>query len=248
MPYPDATRRKVALFRSREDAAGSARRLRRLGWSVACLPVIGTVPLAFAPLRTRYGAVIATSAKAFLEDAPVDRCSPLFVVGAKTGRAAERRGWRIVALPSPDSAGLVQAVERTVPVGATVLYLAGRDRKPAVESALGGSRELEVVETYAAEARKLWNSREIKALADCRAALHYSRRSAALAAQLAEKGGMASLFRRLTHICISTDTAGPIRASGASDVHVAARPDEGALFASLIGATTEFPSHSGSRI
>ena len=31
---------RVALFRAREDASVSAARLRRLGFSVACLPVI----------------------------------------------------------------------------------------------------------------------------------------------------------------------------------------------------------------
>jgi uroporphyrinogen-III synthase len=244
----DATGRRIALFRARDDAAGSAGRLRRLGFSVACAPVIGTLPLAFAPLRSRYDAVIATSAKAFLEDAPVDRCSPMFVVGAKTARAAERHGWRIVAPPAQDSAGLVGTLERTVPAGAAVLYLAGRDRKPAVESALNGRHALEIAETYAAEARKCWTSKEIQALGGCVAALHYSRRSAALAVELSERAGMGVLFKRLIHICISADAAKPIHAARASDIRVAATPDEASLIAMLIAAATVFPSHGGSRI
>ncbi len=244
----DASGRRVALFRARDDAAESAGHLRRLGFTVVCLPVIGTLPLAFAPLRPRYDAVIATSAKAFLQDAPVDRDSPLFVVGAKTGRAAEQQGWRFVAPPAPDAVRLVETVERTLPAGGAVLYLAGRDRRPAVEAALNGRHALEIVETYAAEARKRWSSKEIQLLGGCGAALHYSRRSAGLAVELAERAGMGDLLKRMSHICISADTAGPIQAAGAADVRIAARPDEASLFAMLIEAATVFPSLGGSRI
>src|ERR1700690_2957050 len=95
---------RIELFRAREDAAGSAARLRRLGVAVANLPVIEIAPLPFAPAKTRYDAVIATSAKAFLSNAPVERASPLFVVGARTARAAESHGWRLAAPPAPDAA------------------------------------------------------------------------------------------------------------------------------------------------
>ena len=149
---------RIALFRAREDAAGSAARLRRLGFAVANLPVIEIAPLPFAPAKTRYDAVIATSAKAFLSDAPVERASPLFVVGARTARAAESHGWRLAAPPAPDAARLIEALERLMAPGASLLYLAGRDRKGGLEAALGATRALEIVEVYAAEAREAWRS------------------------------------------------------------------------------------------
>ena len=49
--------------------------------------------------------------------------------------------------------------------GANALYLAGRDRKGTLEAALGAICALEVVEAYAAEARRGWRPDEVRALA-----------------------------------------------------------------------------------
>ncbi len=248
MPNPDAAIPRVALFRAREDAAGSAARLSRLGFAVASLPAIECVPLAFALRRARYDAVIATSGKAFASDALADRASPLFVAGARTARAAEARGWRLAAEPAPDSARLVEILKETIPPGAAVLYLAGRDRKPTLEAALGGFCALEIVEAYVVEARKRWRRAEIRALDACAAALHYSRRSAFIAAELAETAGAGARFRLMSHVCLSDDVASPLAAFGAADIRIAAKPEEAALFATLMGAAPLFPSLSPSRI
>ncbi len=99
--------------------------------------------LPFTPKRRRYEAVIATSAKAFSAIGPVDRTAPLFVVDAWTARAAEAEGWRLAARPAPDVATLVETLNDAVPSGAHILYLAGRDRKTALEETLSpasGSR------------------------------------------------------------------------------------------------------------
>jgi len=248
MPSSTAAGGRVALFRAREDAAGSAARLRGLGFAVACLPVIDVAPLAFAPKRTRYDAVIATSARAFAVEAPIDRSAPLYVVGAQTARAAEAAGWRLASPPAPDAARLVEALTDAIPPGAAVLYLAGRDRKPALESALSGALALEVVEVYAAEARERWQPAEIRALGACAAALHYSRRSAGLAAALAETGGVRAGFLRMTHVCLSGDVAKPLLALGAAHVSIAEAPDEPALFSTLIKVAPLFPTREASRI
>ncbi len=248
VPNLDDSKIRVALFRAPEDAEGSAARLGRLGFVVARLPVMMVAPLDVSPKRRRYDAVIATSDKAFLADAPVDRASPLFVVGVRTARAAEQRGWRLAAPPEPDSAALIERLEQTLPRGAAVLYLAGRDRKPAIEAALAGPHALEVVDAYAAEARKRWSPAEIRALAECAVALHYSRRSAAIAAALAETAGEAARFRQMTHICLSEDVAKPLEAFGASHIRTAARPDEDRLFTTLIHAGAVFPPRGASVI
>jgi len=83
---------RVALFREREDAKASAARLRKLGFSVACLPAIEIRTRSVGPQRSRYDAVVATSDKAFHADGAPDTSSPLYVVGARSGRAAEARG------------------------------------------------------------------------------------------------------------------------------------------------------------
>ncbi len=82
----------------------------------------------------------------------------------------------------------------------------------------------------------------------CKFALHYSRRSAALAMDLASAGGAAAHFRLMTHVCLSDDVAEPLIASGTASVHVAARPDEAALLATLRQAAAVFSSQDPSRI
>ena len=241
-------RARVALFRAREDAAGSAARLRRLGLSVACVPAIETAPLRFAPGKARYDAVVASSAKAFLSDSPSDKSSPLYVVGARTARAAEARGWRLAAPAASNAARLVETLESRLGPRATVLYLAGRDRKGALEAGLSRTCAVEVVEAYAAEAREAWRPAEVRALASCVAALHYSRRSAALATRLAQASGVASHFLSIRHICLSRDVAEPLEAIGAGHISVAETPEEKALFAALGQALRGFPSRGASRI
>jgi len=150
--------------------------------------------------------------------------------------------------PARDSARLIETLTQTIPPGAAVLYLAGRDRKPAIETALAGLTSLEVAEVYAAEARRRWGPAEVRALGACAIALHYSRRSAALAAELAQTAGAGPRFRLMTHVCLSDDAAKPIEAFGAPEIRTAERPDEAALFATLIEAVAVFPSHGASRI
>jgi uroporphyrinogen-III synthase len=239
---------RVALFRAREDARASAARLRRLGFSVACLPAIEIKALAVRPAWTRYGAVVATSDKAFPGDGPPETSSPLYVVGDRTGRAAEARGWRLASPPAPDAARLIETLSAAVRPGERVLYLAGRDRKGAIEAALSGAFSLEVVEAYAAEARAAWRPGEARALASCVAALHYSRRSAALAAELAKRSGREAQFLDLCHVCLSGDVAEPLRALGAAHIAIAETPDEAGLFQALSRELRGFPSLGASRI
>ena len=111
-------RARVALFREREDANASAARLRRLGFSVVCLPVIEIRTRPVRPQRSRYDAVVATSDKAFHADGPLDTSSPLYVVGARTGRAAEARGWRLASPPARDADELIRTLAGVLKPGA----------------------------------------------------------------------------------------------------------------------------------
>jgi uroporphyrinogen-III synthase len=239
---------RIALFRAREDANASAARLRKLGFSVACLPVIEIRSSPVRPQRSRYDAVVATSDKAFHADGPPDTSSPLYVVGARTGPAAEARGWRLAAPPARDADELLTALAGALKPGDSVLYLAGRDRKEAIEAALSEKFEFEVVEAYAAEAREAWAPSEARALAPCVAALHYSRRSAGLAAALAKTAGAEDCFLKLKHVCISSDAAEPLQMIGATHVAIAEAPDEAGLFRRLRHELGGFPSLRPSRI
>jgi uroporphyrinogen-III synthase len=236
------------LFRAREDAHATARRLRRFGFSVVRLPVIEIRPSAVEPHRLRYDAVIASSDKAFLNALPLDRRSALYVVGARTGRAAEARGWRLASPPAREAGELITTLIGALKPGASLLYLAGRDRKENVNAALAERFELEVAEAYAAEAREAWRPSEARALAHCVAALHYSRRSAGLAAALAKTAGANDHFLKLKHVCLSRDVAEPLRALGATRIALAETPDEVGLFHTLRRELGGFPSLGSSRI
>jgi uroporphyrinogen-III synthase len=238
---------RVALFRARGDGTASAARLRGLGFSVACLPVIEIKPQPVRTRRRRYDAVIATSSAAFLGEGPKG-ISPLFVVGARTARAAKARGWRLASAPAPDAEKLTERLQGALNPGASVLYLAGRDRKGTIEAALESAFALEVVEAYAAEGRKAWRPAEARALASCVAALHYSRRSAGLAAALARGSGAEAPFLELTHVCLSRDVAEPLEAAGAGRIAIAESPDEAGLFHALCRGLGGFPSLGASRI
>ena len=239
---------RVALFRARKDAMASAARVRRLGFSVACLPVIEIKAQAVRPGGSRYDAVIATSANAFLGDGLSDTSSPLYVVGARTGRAAKTRGWRLASPPAPDATKLAETLQDALKPDARVLYLAGRDRKDAIEAALNGAFALEIVEAYTAEAREAWSRAESHALASCVAALHYSRRSAGLAAGLAKTSGAETRFLELRHVCLSHDVAEPLEAAGAVRIAIAETPDEAGLFHALSRGLGGFASLGASRI
>jgi uroporphyrinogen-III synthase len=239
---------RVALFRELRDAKSSAARLRRFGFSVVCLPVIEIRTSLIRPQRVQYDAVVATSDKAFRLDGPSDTSSPLYVVGARTGHAAEARGWRLASPPARDAEQLVRTLAGALKPGASVLYLAGRDRKEIIEASLAERFELEVAETYAAEAREVWRPAEARSLASCAAALHYSRRSAELVAALAKAAGEEARFLDLNHVCISRDVAESLQALGARRVAIAETPDEAGLFRRLRQELGGFPSLGSSRI
>jgi uroporphyrinogen-III synthase len=231
---------RIALFRTREDSARSAAGLRRLGFRTATLPVLEAGALPFAPPEGRFDAVVAASARAFLNATPFASL-PLYAVGARTRAAAEALGFRLAAPPAADASRLIETLLRRLKPDSSVLYLAGRDRKPALESALKERFALTIVETYEARARDRWSPAEIRALASCAGALHYSRRSAELAANLAEKAAASPHFLALAHVCLSADVAEPLQALGAGDVTVSAAPDEPSLFAALAARPRIFP-------
>ena len=252
-PQPLSGRRgearpRVALFRERKDANASAARLRKLGFSVACLPAIEIRTRPVSPQRSHYDAVVATSDKAFLSEGPFDKSSPLYVVGARTGRAAEARGWRLASPPARDADELIRTLAGALRPEASVLYLAGTRSQGDYRGGAVWRVCLEIVEAYVAEPREAWRPAQARALASCVAALHYSRRSAELAAALAKAAGVEACFLELNHVCISRDVAEPLQALGASRIAIAETPDEAGLFRRLRQELGGFPSRRPSRI
>ena len=228
---------KVALFRAADDARKSAARLAALGFEAVIAPVMAPVALEAAAPRGRFDAVVTTSAKS-LDLAGPALLAPfagvaLYVVGEAGAAAARRRG-RSVAASAGDAAALAQVLIAALPQDGRVLYLAGADRKPEMESALtGAGLSVATVEVYAARARSEWSAEEAGAVACCRAALHYSRRSAEIALALAGRAGIWSQWRVMAHVAISADAAEPLIASGVGRIVVAASAREEAMLSAL---------------
>jgi uroporphyrinogen-III synthase len=180
--------------------------------------------------------VVATSAKAIALAAPQSLAAaatrPLYVVGEKTAAAARAAGLEPAAPAAADIAALLP----TLP-GGRALHLAGADRKPDLEAALGARAETLVV--YEARAREGWDDSEVEAVARAKAALHYSERSAALAVAFAEKAGLGPAFRRLPHVSLSRSVAAPLAAFGVTRALWPSQPVEAALLETLESALAD---------
>ena len=229
---------RVLITRDAADAARTAEALARLGHEAVIAPALAIALRPLAPRARHPAALLATSHHAFAGALPegIDRMAPVFAVGERTAEAARAAGFRDVRVGAGDGAGLVPLVLLTLPRPATLLYLAGRDRKPGIEAALvAAGCGVEVAEVYAAEPAEAWPAAAVGDLdgGAVAAALHYSRRSAGLALDLARRHGLIAPFLSLEHLCVSADAAEPLVAAGASAVAVAARPDEGSLLALL---------------
>ncbi|HEY1944496.1 MAG TPA: uroporphyrinogen-III synthase [Roseiarcus sp.] len=229
---------RIALFRAREDADRSAAELRSRGFEVVLAPVLRMTATGAAPPRGRFDAVVATSVNAIALLAPAPRGAiaglPIYVVGRRAADAAAEAGLALALQPAADVAALAAALGERLAARAQVLYLAGRDRKSALEEALRAiGADTTVLEIYVAEARQGWSEEETTDLRRCAAALHYSRRSAALAAALAARAGLAEHFAGMRHVCLSPDVAEPLREAGWARVASADAPDEAHLLAAL---------------
>jgi uroporphyrinogen-III synthase len=228
----------VALFRPRADALATAAALAERGLAAAFAPVTEIAATGAAPPPGLFDYAVASSAHALALATPetlaAARELPLHVVGAKTAAAAARAG-----LVAATSAADVATLLPTLPPG-RALYLAGRDRKPDLEAALGD--RVAVVVVYEARERSRWSAEEAAGVAEAPAALHYSERSAALAAAFAEAAGLGQAFRRKLHVCLSRQVAAPLAALGVKRAFWPQRPAQEPLLDALESALADYAS------
>jgi uroporphyrinogen-III synthase len=230
--------RRIALMRAEDDAEATAAELAARGFEAAIAPAIEIHALPAALPEGRFDALVATSPRSINALGEADRAGlaaiPLYAVGMRAARAARNAGLALAGEPAADAATLADRAAQSLPPGARLLYLAGRDRKPTLEAALAAAGFfVQAVELYAAEAREAWSAREAQAVAACDGALHYSRRTAALAVVLAARAGLAERFRAVDHFCLSADVAEPLAAVGAAKIVCADAADEAHLLAAL---------------
>ncbi|QWG13442.1 uroporphyrinogen-III synthase [Bradyrhizobium sediminis] len=237
----------VLVTRPHPDDATTAARLRGRGYEVLQAPVLRFEPVAFHDdMDARYSAVIVTSASAvrsiehhlkghrLLE-------LPLFAVGQHTADAARRAGFTHVISASGDAAGLRDLVlarmkAKELKKASTLLYLAGADLARDLAGELGESGLRVVTQTTYRMVPVGSLPREVcDAFAANRieAVLHYSRRSARAFLDAARADGVEISALSIVQCCISAAVASVVREAGATQVVVAATPDEDALFEAL---------------
>jgi uroporphyrinogen-III synthase len=228
---------RVLVLRPQADADRTGRKLAARGHEPVVAPVLAIRQTGEPAPPGPFDAAILTSAHAVPALAAVDwgRDVPVFAVGARTAAAATAAGFKDVRAAGGDAASLSALVDKSVPAGARLLHAAGRERKPEPDTSLtkAGFTVSTWIAYEAVAAERLPAAAE-NALREGRldAALHFSRRSAGIALDLAGAAGVATPFLLMTHVCLSDDAAAPLR-GGAARLTIAERPDEEALFASL---------------
>ncbi len=193
-----------------------------------------------ADLAGAWSGVIATSANALraldaAQAADLDNL-PVFVVGRRTGEAAHELGFADVISANGDGGDLAELItarcaHAKVGTPAPLLYLAGEDRAFDLEGELRGMSIAATTVTiyravttpYPAELSGALRGGTVDAV------LHFSRRSAENYVAGATTAGIAALALTPRQLCLSPQIAEPLQKAGATQVRIAARPDEAAL-------------------
>ncbi|NEU11830.1 uroporphyrinogen-III synthase [Methylobacterium sp. BTF04] len=234
---------RIWVARPEPGATRTGERLAALGHVPLVAPVL-TVSATGAALPSEpFGGLLLTSAAAVAALGVTDRLQlgtvPVFAVGTRTADLARKAGFADVRDADGDAAALAALVRTALPPGARLLHMAGADRKtePAASLHAAGHHVVTVV-AYAAAAIPVLPAAVARALDGAgeprlQAVLHYSRRSAATAHDLAAAAGRSGAFRVLKHYCLSADVAVPLVAAGIAVHFVPDRPTEDALLTGL---------------
>jgi uroporphyrinogen-III synthase len=237
----------VLVTRPHPDDETTAASLRARGFDVLRAPMLRFEPVAVhEDMNARYSAVIVTSANALRGVEPLLKGHrmlelPLFAVGDHTAAAARRAGFTHVVSANGDAANLRDLVlaslrAKELKKASTLLYLAGAEiaRDLASELEESGFRvvtqttyRMIAVKSLPSEARDAFAANQVGAV------LHYSQRSARAFLDAARAAGVEISALAIPQCCISATVASVLRDAGATQVVVAATPDENALFEAL---------------
>ncbi|TKW80208.1 MAG: uroporphyrinogen-III synthase [Bradyrhizobium icense] len=237
----------VLVTRPLPDGETTAADLRARGFEALAAPMLRFEPFAFKDeAEVPYGGIIVTSANAIravesqLGNSPLAKL-PLFAVGERTAAVARAAGFDKIFSADGDAAALRDLIVETAKAKklkkkSPLLYLAGEE---LARDLAGDLREqgFEVVThiAYRMVPAKGLPGEVVDGFAAGRieAVLHYSRRSARAFVEAARSGGVEISALALPQCCISAAVAEIVREAGATQVTVAARPDENALFEAL---------------
>jgi len=237
----------VLVTRPLPDGATTAADLRAQGFEVVAAPMLRFEPFGFdAEAETPYGGIIVTSANALraieaqLAGSPLLKL-PLFAVGERTAAVAHAAGFKKIVSADRDAAALRDLVidaakAKKLKKKSPLLYLAGEE----VSRDLAGDLREQGFEVTTHIAYRMVPAKNLPgevvdgfAAGRIEAVLHYSRRSAQAFIEAARMGGVEISALALPQCCISAQVAEIVREAGATQVTVAVRPDENALFEAL---------------
>lgn len=237
---------RIWVARPEPGATRTAERLAASGHAPLVAPVLVVATRRVTLPAGSFAGLLLTSANAAAtiealgaaDRARLDAL-PIFAVGARTAARARAAGLADLREAAGDAAALAGCVRAALPPGTALLHLAGADRKdePAASLKAAGYRVVPVV-AYAAAPVAALPPAVARALGDAAespldAVLHYSRRSAATARDLAAAAGLSGAFGVLKHYCLSADVAAPLVAAGIAVHFVCEHPDEETLLAGL---------------
>jgi uroporphyrinogen-III synthase len=237
----------VLVTRPHPDDETTAASLRARGFDVLRAPMLRFEPVAVhEDMNARYSAVIVTSANALRGIEPHLKGHrmlelPLFAVGEHTAAAARRAGFTHVVSANGDATNLRDLVlaslrAKELKKASTLLYLAGAELTRDLASELEESGFRVVTQTtYKMIAVTSLPRETCDAFAanQVEAVLHYSQRSARAFLDAARAAGVEISALAIPQCCISAAVASVVRDAGATQVVVAATPDENALFEAL---------------
>lgn len=237
----------ILVTRPHPDNETTACALRARGFEVHLAPLLKFEPVAFHDSgETKYGAVVVTSANAIRAIVPQLAelrllKLPLFAVGEHTASLAREAGFVEVIVAGGDAAALRDMVlksarDKLVKKKSTLLYLAGADLSRDLAGELGADGFEVVTQTTYRMAPVRHLPREVCdgfAAHGIEAVLHFSRRTARAFLEAARGEGVEISALAIPQCCLSENVAVVLREAGATQVTVAASPDENALFETL---------------
>jgi uroporphyrinogen-III synthase len=235
----------LLVTRPAAECGRTADALRARGHAVSLAPVLRVETIADAAFGPGpYAAVIMTSANAARVIAGHPRRAgllalPVFTVGQHTAEAVRAAGFASVSSADGGAPELVRLIASKLsglgPAAIRLVYFAGQERATDLAAALAPHGiEVETVVVYRTVASPDLAQELRAALGNgLDGVLHYSRRSAQTFLVGAGSAGLLDAAVALTHYCLSSEVAAPLRAAGAGAVKVAARPDEAALIGLL---------------
>src|SRR5215213_7771020 len=121
---------RILVARPQADAERTAARLVALGHRPVIAPVLTIARTRDAPPAGPFDALVVTSVNAApaLREVAGASALPVFTVGARTAALSDQGAARVHTADG-DASALAALVKRSMPPGARLLHIAGRDRK-----------------------------------------------------------------------------------------------------------------------